>query len=340
MSDQQEEQPQPAKRRRAARKDWGPIIDAAAEIMAQYETGVTLRQLFYRLVSAEIIPNSKSAYQRLSRVTAQARRDGTFPDLIDNTRGIAKLPSWSSAESAMDALIDQFRFDRTEGQVYSLYVGVEKNALRSQLSHWFQERGIPVIALSGYTSQTFVQDIIDDIERRDRPAILIYGGDFDASGVDILRDFEERTKGWWEEVVKVALNEGQIAEYNLPPLPGKYWDARAASFEQRYGRLVQVELDALPPDVLRGLYEGAVANYWDGDVYDEVIERERADALKLLHVEDVQQVFDDLVSAHDALDVAARLRARPSRVKVGLFKDARDNVRVTIAEHGEGFDAF
>ena len=39
-------------------------------------TSVTLRQLFYRLVSAQVIPNSQGAYKRLSALTAEARREG------------------------------------------------------------------------------------------------------------------------------------------------------------------------------------------------------------------------------------------------------------------------
>jgi hypothetical protein len=47
---------------------------------------VTLRQLFYRLVSAQVIPNSQAAYKRLSSLTAEARRNGDFPALIDRGR--------------------------------------------------------------------------------------------------------------------------------------------------------------------------------------------------------------------------------------------------------------
>ena len=42
----------------------------------------------------------------------------------------------------------------------------------------------------------------------------------------------------------------------------------------RYGRLVQVELDALAPDVLRGLYEQALAGFWDRSTYEAVVDRE------------------------------------------------------------------
>jgi hypothetical protein len=45
-----------------------------------------LRQLCYRLVADETLPNSHYAYKQLSAVTAEARRRGEFPALFDGTR--------------------------------------------------------------------------------------------------------------------------------------------------------------------------------------------------------------------------------------------------------------
>jgi hypothetical protein len=42
--------PNPAVDRVVVRLDWQPILERAAEIVDSYETPVTLRQLFYRLV--------------------------------------------------------------------------------------------------------------------------------------------------------------------------------------------------------------------------------------------------------------------------------------------------
>ena len=37
---------------------------------------------------------------------------------------------------------------------------------------------------------------------------------------------------------------------------------------------MQVELDALPPEVLRDLYQSAVDNFWDDDAFARVLARE------------------------------------------------------------------
>jgi hypothetical protein len=156
----------------------------------------------------------------------------------------------------------------------SIYVGVEKAGIIEQLEQWFGEPyGFPIIALSGYSSQDYVDEIIEDVKRQGRPAILIYAGDFDASGEDIQRDIAERSRVFGK-IIRIALTPEQIHEYQLPEQPGKTTDSRAAGFISRHGRLVQVELDALPPDVLQSLYSKAIAPYWDKSTYDDVMERE------------------------------------------------------------------
>jgi hypothetical protein len=95
---------------------WFTVLARAAEIVRSYDIGVTLRQLFYRLVAAQLILNTQSAYKYLSELTAKGRREGTFPDLIDMTRRIHRPLSFSSPEEALQWLRDVYRRDRTEGQ--------------------------------------------------------------------------------------------------------------------------------------------------------------------------------------------------------------------------------
>lgn len=255
------------------RLNWPEIVKLAAEIVRSYDTGVTLRQLFYRLVAAEVLPNSQSAYKGLSSNTAEARRRGEFPDLIDRTRRIHRWQTFHDPAQARDWLSAIYRRDRTEGQHWSVYVGVEKAGIVEQLTAWFSDMGIPILALGGYSSQSYVDVVAEDVKRQRRPAVLIYGGDFDPSGEDIDRDFLERV-GCFGRVERVALHAEQIQQYNLPPQPGKSTDARAAGFIRRHGELMQVELDALPPDVLRELYRAALDAYWDVSAYESVVKVE------------------------------------------------------------------
>lgn len=264
-----------------SRTDWGHVLDRAAALHGEYDTRVTLRQLFYRLVAAELLPNTTSAYKGLSARTAEARRRGTFPELSDRTRSIHCGQTFTGPDQARRWLAGIYRRDRTEGQDVSVYVGVEKAGLVAQLEAWFSDYGLPVLALGGYASQSFVDQVRRDVERQGRPAVLLYGGDFDPSGEDIDRDFVERS-GCWSEVVRVALDADQVDTYGLPPAMGKATDSRASAFVARHGHLVQVELDALPPDELRGLYATAIAARWDDDTYRQTLATEVAERAQLI----------------------------------------------------------
>jgi hypothetical protein len=267
----------------AERIDWQPLLTHAAALVRSYDTGVTLRQLFYRLATAGLLPNLRSYYRRLSEQTAKARRAGTFPDLIDRTSRIEQPRSFTDWDDAQTWIRDIYRRDRTAGQEWTIYLGVEKDGMSEQLDAWFTDPlGIPHVALGGYASQTLADHVGHDIVRQGRPAVLIYAGDLDPTGEDIDRDFEERV-GVFDKVVRVALDHAQVEEYDLientdPEVAAKVErDPRAAGFLRRHRSLVQYEVDALDPQVLRDLYRDAIGDFWDASAYEAVMELENDD---------------------------------------------------------------
>lgn len=265
----------------APRLKWEDITLIAADIVNSYSTSVTLRQLFYRLVSRGVIPNNQNAYKSLSKHTAEARREGWFPDLIDRTRRIERYQTFSNPEEALRWLSAIYRRDRTEDQDYQIFIAVEKAGMVVQLQDWFGDFGFPILALGGYSSQTFVKTLGQAIEQEvvdyDRSSILLYAGDFDPSGEDIDRDFIARVEqylGYELEVHRVALLPEHIEEYLLPEFPGKETDSRKWQFMAKHGKLVQVELDALDPNDLRALYAQAIEQYFNYDIYHRSLARE------------------------------------------------------------------
>ena len=266
-------------RDKAARLDWPAILERAAEIVNSYDTGVTLRQLFYRLVAAQVLPNTQTVYRRLSARTAEARRAGTFPALVDATRGIVRPRSFDGPEQAREWLASIYRRDRTEGQEQTIYLGVEKQGLVALLQSWYWDMGLPIVALKGYGSQTYLDEIGEDVERQGRPAVMLYAGDFDPTGEDIERDLGKRCPAL--DVRRIALTEDQVREHGLPENPAKAGDSRGAGFKARHGKLVQVEVDALPPDVLRDLFDAAMAGEWDKSQWERSVKREDRERTKL-----------------------------------------------------------
>ena len=136
------------------------------------------------------------------------------------------------------------------------------------LRSWFGDLGIPRVALRGYSSQTLVDDVAEEVlgaRGGDRPSVLIYCGDLDPSGVDIERDFGERT-GCFDEVILVAVTEGQIDELGLIVAAAKSGDSRG----RRTGVKVQVAVEAIPPDQLREMIQAKIDLYWDPRPHEAV----------------------------------------------------------------------
>ena len=253
----------------AGRISWPAVITWAKDIVDSYTTSVTLRQLFYLLVSAQLLPNSLSKYKTLSRYTAEARRNGTFPPLIDQGRTIHEHVWFTGTGDALSWLSRIYRLDRTRNQDVSLYLGVEKAGMVDQLESWFGPLGIPVLALGGYASQGYVDEIAAHTRTWGRPAVLLYAGDFDPSGEDITRDFIARS-ACWDEMIRVALSGQQVSGYALARNIVEKGDPRAPAFCAKYGlscepvkikgkpgwRYQQVELDALDPGRPAGAVPG------------------------------------------------------------------------------------
>ncbi len=255
---------------------WEPVLKKAKQIVNSYGSGVTLRQLFYRLVAAGEIPNSEGAYKTLSKRTAEGRRAGTFPQLIDNTRTIHRRLSFDDPEEAIDWLASTYRIDRQKGQPTTIYLGAEKATMQSLLEQWFGELGMPVILLRGYGSQTYLDDIRADVQRNGK-AVLIYAGDLDPSGMDIVRDFNKRTHRCFSQVIQIAVTKAQIKKFTLTQQAGKPTDPRAAKFKKKYGSLFQIEVEAIDPNDLRKLYQDEIDKYMDKSTFEAQVKQEMVD---------------------------------------------------------------
>ncbi|MGW3168233.1 hypothetical protein ACWC9Q_36835 [Streptomyces sp. NPDC001142] len=255
---------------------WPAVVDRARQIVESYEGGVTLRQVMYRLVSEGMLPHTPSMYRHLSSHLAQARREGTFPDLIDTLREVHVPPAWPDAGAFLREVATWFALDRTEGQ-HPVYVAAEKDTLRQLLTGWLAEYSIPVLVVRGFASQSYAEVVRRRTTRHGR-ATMLWCGDFDASGADIERDWVRRTADCWDEVRRVVLTREQTIEYELPSAEGKHGDPRWPTFADRHGldptHPAQWELEALDPAELQRLVLAAVDPYIDRTVLAHQITRE------------------------------------------------------------------
>lgn len=116
-----------------------------------------------------------------------------------------------------------------------------------------------------------------------RRPILLYLGDHDPSGEDMVRDIGARLYmfGIEVDVRKVALTTEQVEEYDPPPNPAKMRDPRAAEYVDKHGA-TSWEVDAIPPDALDRIIREALDDVVDAEKMEEIKAQEKLDKTLLL----------------------------------------------------------
>ncbi len=110
------------------------LIALANDIIENYQAqgyDLTLRQLYYQLVSKDILPNRQSEYKRLGGIISDARRAGLIDWLaiVDRTRYLRGLSHWASPADIVNSAAYSFRFDKWADQDRRVEVWIEKDAL-------------------------------------------------------------------------------------------------------------------------------------------------------------------------------------------------------------------
>jgi hypothetical protein len=262
---------------------------------------LTLRQLYYQLVSRDIIPNKQSEYSKLSTLLKEGRMAGIvdWNAIEDRLRKPSSPASFDGPRDILQAAINQYALPRQNGQPVYIEVWVEKDALSGVLRRVTEKYHIPILVNRGYSSASAMFDSYQRFKAayRNKQSIrVLYLGDFDPSGVDMIRDIRDRimeffdgdlSVGFGDEdhefnyvVTPIALTRQQINQYNPPPNPAKRTDPRAKDFIDRHGA-TSWEVDALRPEILNQLLENAIRENLNERLFKSIVKREDADKKKL-----------------------------------------------------------
>lgn len=242
---------------------------------------LTLRQLYYQLVSRDIVPNSQKEYAKLSTLLVKGRMAGEVDwGAIEDRVRIPFLPYWvRSIKEAIDDTINQYRLDRMEGQENYIELWVEKDALSGVLKPITSFYHIDLMVNRGYSSCSAMYDSADRFKNHSgQKGFILYLGDHDPSGLDMIRDIEDRLSNFEVEVEvqHIGLTFEQIKKYNPPPNPAKFKDPRAKEYIEKFGKM-SWEVDALNPKTLNALVKKGIENLIDIDLFKERIEQEKKD---------------------------------------------------------------
>jgi hypothetical protein len=271
-----------------AQREWESttrLIDAAIKILAE-QWPMTVRQLFYALVSAVIIQNCLRDYKRTSRAITIARRDDRVPyeQIVDRSRPTYFSSNWNSVAElgeAMELQLQQYRRDYWQDQPTYCEMICEKDALTGSLDPVRREYGLTLEALRGFDSESKTHEVAKrfvDARQDGKKVVVLYLGDWDPSGECIEVDLKDRIVANMRKVLglpkdardplldieirRIAIFKEDIRKFNLPPLKVKDTDRRSAKFVRKHGNRA-VELDALPPNELRGRLRIAIESLID-----------------------------------------------------------------------------
>jgi hypothetical protein len=310
-------------RRRRTRLDLA-IVDQAIIEAVESEHPVTLRGVFYRVVSAGAVEKTENGYRLVGRELLKLRRAGhvSYADITDGTRWITKPESWSGLDQMLSDAAVSYRRALWHDQATEVQIFTEKDAISGVVLPVTEQWDVPLGVLRGYASESFAWSVAQSViaaALRGKKTIEIYQlGDHDPSGVDAWRAFRKTVSGFLmedhdqllariraagygghddfpddeddedtgessctftagEQVTtasfeRLAVTYDQIGELSLPTRPTKQTDTRARSFEGG-----SVEVDAIPPTVLRQIVEGAIRQHIDADALRVTEEAERSE---------------------------------------------------------------
>jgi hypothetical protein len=258
------------------------LIRTINGILDEYEQegyDLSLRQLFYQLVSRNVVPNTEKSYKNVGGLVSDARLAGLIDwDIIkDRGREMIQNSHWESPAEIVRTAASQFRIDRWKDQPRYVEVMVEKQALEGVLVPVCKELDVPFTANKGYSSSSAMYEASKRFLQRaeaGKELYILYLGDHDPSGIDMTRDVLDRLDLFVKtsmnrcdeigpneipavEVRRLALNMEQIEELRPPENPAKLTDSRATGYVQRFGTS-SWELDAIEPRRLASIVRQSI----------------------------------------------------------------------------------
>lgn len=195
-------------------------------------------------------------------------------------------PEWDNVSDLIDSAVYMYRLPRWKDQSKYIELFTEKDTMYSRLEPLTNKYHIPLCINRGYASSSVIYDlskrVIEKLEDG-KEVILLYIGDHDPSGLDMIKDIEKRLTEFLEDgrdyiepnfkIIHVALTKAQIKKYNLPPNPAKISDPRAKWYVEEHGN-VSWEVDAMKPQIMREIVEKEIQKHIDIDKYNKWIKKE------------------------------------------------------------------
>jgi hypothetical protein len=259
------------------------VVALINDVLGQYEGRLTVRQIFYRLISPpyQYMEGTDPKYKSFDRMITKARERGDvdWRRILDRSR--SKLGGDSGYEGVEDftnhvkdtlSNISSHYSKRlwTNQQIMPV-IFIEKDALSRVVFDVAEDYNVAVYPTRGFSSFTFLKEFIEEMNG-ERVHVLAMT-DHDPSGVEMHNDLLRRLPrygGDFIDVEKIGLTYDQITAYGLASNPTKKADSRKKKYIAKFGDRTW-ELDAIPPDELKRVVKTSIEKFIDPDLWNKRI---------------------------------------------------------------------
>ena len=229
--------------------------------IAADEGPVTIRHLFYRAATEfpERIPKDDCGARKVNAIVNALRWEEriAWQHVRDSSRSPRFAGGYRDVGEFLTTHANHYRVNAWEHLPDSVTVWCESESAMGMIDQLCARKGVDLYPCRGQPSNDFLWRAIGYISGdvkadEDGRALLLYVGDLDKEGREIPlvieRKLRESFGGYVDfdfELRRLAINEDQVEEFNLPLKPGKHDD-------------LTCELEAMPGPVLRRILSDAI----------------------------------------------------------------------------------
>jgi len=241
---------------------------------------ITDRQFYYHLVEQPLgspirldvstARLSTNAYAKVIGLTVTCRLAGLIPldSILDDTTLLGTAQYACPIETYLLLQVNEYRSNWFEKQKYYVECWLEKRSLGRIFQSITDTYGVYLSVSGKYPSLAQVKSAIDRFEDYDKPKVILYFGDLDPTGKDMPRYLREMFPelGCTDVTIEeITVNVSDVEKYGLPKIPLKSKDKRTEGYMRTFGIDYAVEIDALPPSLLRQKIAEVIEYFLDTD---------------------------------------------------------------------------
>jgi hypothetical protein len=235
----------------------------------------------------------RTSYNRVCQIVGDMRERGELPWswITDATRWVRVDDMYDSVADAVQEWTEHYRRDLWTMQPRRVEVWAESDSIVGQMQPVTRRLGVPLYSCRGQASKTFAFTAAEVWLSIGKPVTVIYVGDWDPTGLAIPRSLEERLLRYSRGEIEVEVYRLAVAAEDVrgetvgEPLQRH----EVNTHDPNYDRFVEtceaegldptesVEVEAVPPPVLRAWLEEEIKDCADTEQWDATLAAEESE---------------------------------------------------------------